>query len=211
MDSEVFDVGFFENVKLTLLLTRKYGDRLLERPVKLPSVKQTAETLVNEITATLGAARESTDIGVRKLHLTSARADIRELKRLARRCRVLNDAELESMELQVRDIEKKTRIRERRVIARRVRQGRDLEKRGLIEQAIAVYEKLLTRMVDTPLTYRRLAILYRKLKSHDDEIRVLVAALSNIPESNRRHYDWFEARLFKIQRSAPLPVELQAG
>ena len=66
-------------------------------------------------------------------------------------------------------------------------------------------------MVKAPFPYRRLAILYRRLKSHDDETRVLVAALSNIPKSNRRHYDWFEDRLFKIQKSVPMPAEMQAG
>jgi hypothetical protein len=203
-------MGFFENVKLTLLLTRKYGDHLLERSVSLPSVKQTAETLVSEITTMLGTASEATDIGIRKFHLASTKADIRELKRLAPRCRELEDADLERLETQASDIEKQTAVLEQRAIATRNRRGKDLEKRGLIDQAITVYEKLLTRMVETPFPYRRLAILYRRLKSHDDETRVLVAALSNIPKSNRKHYDWFEARLFKIQRSVPVPAELQA-
>jgi hypothetical protein len=70
----------------------------------------------------------------------------------------------------------------------------------LIKDAIAIYEKLVAKMVDTPFTYRRLAILYRKLKSIDDEIRVLRAALRNIPRSNRNHRDWFKSRLLKIEK-----------
>ena len=202
-------MGFFDDVTLTLLLTRKYEDYLLERSVTLTSVKQTAETLVSEITTMLGTASESNDIGVRKFHLASTKADIRQLKRLAPKCRELRGADLERLELQASDIEKQTRILEQRAIAERNRSGRDLEKQGLIDQAIAVYEKLLTRMVETPFPYRRLAILYRKLKSHDDEIRVLVTALSNVPKSNRSHYEWFEARLFKLQRSIPMPAELE--
>jgi tetratricopeptide (TPR) repeat protein len=85
-------------------------------------------------------------------------------------------------------------------VAERIKDGQDLEKRGLIKEAIAAYEKLAAKMVDTPFTYRRLAILYRKLKSSDDEIRVLKAALKNIPKSNRKHYDWFKTRLLKIEK-----------
>jgi tetratricopeptide (TPR) repeat protein len=192
-------MGFFDDVKLTLLLARRYGDRMSEKSLQLPSVKQTADELVGGITNTLVKASRSTNIGTRNLHLASTRAEIRELKRLAPRCRELHRANLEEVELQIRQIEKETGILEQRAMAQRIKDGQDLEKRGLIKEAIAAYEKLAAKMVDTPFTYRRLAILYRKLKSSDDEIRVLRAALSNIPKSNRKHYDWFRARLLKIE------------
>ena len=204
-------MGFFDDVKLTLLLTRKYGDQMFEKPLQLPSVKQTADELVGEINTILGTASESTDIGTRKLHVASTRAEILELKRLAGGCRALQHADLEEVELQVLQIEKETEILEQRAMAKRNQDGQDLEKRGLIKEAIAAYEKLVAKMVDTPFTYRRLAILYRKLKSFDDEIRVLRRALTNIPKSNRKHYDWFKARLLKIERSAPATEEIQAG
>ena len=193
-------MGFFDDVKLTLLLARKYGDRMSERSLQLPSVKQTADVLVGGINTTLIKARQSTDIGTRKLHLASTRADIRDLKRLAPSCRVLQRADLEEVELQILRIEKETEILEQRAIAKRIQDGQDLETRGLIKEAIAAYEKLVAKTVDTPFTYRRLAILYRRLKSSDDEIRVLRAALSNIPKSNGKHHDWFEARLLKIEK-----------
>ena len=204
-------MGFFDDVKLTLLLARKYGDQVSEKSLQLPSVKQTADELVGEIIANLGAASKSTDIGTRKLHVASTRAEFRELKRLAERCRVLQDAGLEEVELQIRQIEEETEIFEQQAIAKGVRNGQKLEKRGLIKKAIAAYEKLVAKTVDTPLVYRRLAILYRKLKSLEDEIRVLHAALSNVPKSNRKHYDWFKARLVKIERSAPETEEVAAG
>jgi len=204
-------MGFFDDVKLTLLLTRKYGDQMFEKPLQLPSVKQTADELVGEINTILGTASESTDIGTRKLHVASTRAEILELKRLAGGCRALQHANLEEVELQVLQIEKETEILEQRAMAKRNQDGQDLEKRGLIKEAIAAYEKLVAKMVDTPFTYRRLAILYRKLKSFDDEIRVLRGALRNIPKSNRKHYAWFKARLLKIERSAPATEEIQAG
>jgi len=75
--------------------------------------------------------------------------------------------------------------------------GQKLEKEGKISEAIATYEKLLEQGVDTPFTYRRLAILYRKAKSDDDEIRVLKASLMNVPKSNATHYKWLKERLLK--------------
>jgi tetratricopeptide (TPR) repeat protein len=196
-------MGFFDDVKLTLLLTRKYEDRMSEKSLQLPSVKQTADKLVGEIVTTLGAASEFTDIGTRKLHVASTRAEFLELKRLAGRCRVLQHAGLEELELQILQIEKETKILEQQAIAKRNQDGQDLEKRGLIKEAIAAYEKLVAKRVDTPFTYRRLAILHRKLKSFDDEIRVLQEALRNIPKSNGKHHDWFKARLLKIEKSVP--------
>ena len=204
-------MGFFDDVKLTLLLTRKYGDQMSEKSLQLPSVRQTADQLVREINTTLGTASKSTDIGTRKLHVASTRAEILELKRLAGRCRALQHANLEEAELQLLQIEKETEILEQRAMAKRNQDGQDLEKRGLIKEAIAAYEKLVAKMVDTPFIYRRLAILYRKLKSFDDEIRVLRGALRNIPKSNRKHYDWFKARLLKIERSAPATREIPAA
>jgi tetratricopeptide (TPR) repeat protein len=198
--SEGYDMGFFDDVKLTLLLARRYDDRMSEKSLRLPSVRQTADELIGGINTTLVRARKSTDIGVRKLHLASTRTEIRQLKRLAPRCRELQRVDLDEVELQLLQIEKETEVLEQQAIAKRIQNGQELEKRGLIREAIAAYEKLVSKMVDTPFTYRRLAILYRKLKSYDDEIRVLRAALKNVPRSNRNHYDWFKARLLKIEK-----------
>lgn len=193
-------MGFYDDVKLTLLLARKYDDRMSEKSLQLPSVEQAADELVGGISSTLLKASKATDIGTRKLHLASTRAEIRELKRLSKKCRVLQRADLEDVELEIRQVEKETEILERQATAKRIKNGQDLEKRGLIKEAIAAYEKLVAKMVDTPFTYRRLAILYRKLKSSDDEVRVLRAALRNIPKSNRKHYAWFKMRLLRIEQ-----------
>jgi tetratricopeptide (TPR) repeat protein len=193
-------MGFFDDVKLTLLLTRNYGERMSEKSLQLPSVKQTADELIGGMNTTLVKASESADVGIRKLHLASTWSDFRQLKRLAARCHALQHAKLEEVELHILEIEKETEVLEQQAMAERNQDGQDLEKRGLVKEAIAAYEKLVAKMVDTPFTYRRLAILYRRLRSSDDEIRVLRAALRNIPKSNRKHYDWFRARLLKIEK-----------
>lgn len=196
-------MGFFDDVKLTLLLTQTYEHQMFEQARQLPSVRQTAHALVGDINTTLGGARKSTDIDTRKHHVASTRATILKLKRLSGRCHALRHVDLEQAEHRLLQIERETEILEQQAIARRNEDAQKLEKRGLIKEAIAVYEKLVAKMVDTPITYRRLAILYRKLKSWDDEIRILQGALSNIPKTNRKHYDWFEFRLLKIEESAP--------
>jgi len=51
-------------------------------------------------------------------------------------------------------------------------EGRALEKAGRIDEAIALYESGVARGTDTPATYTRLRILYRKLKRPDDAERI---------------------------------------
>jgi hypothetical protein len=51
-------------------------------------------------------------------------------------------------------------------------EGRALEKAGRIEEAITLYESGVARGTDTPATYTRLRILYRKLKRLDDVERI---------------------------------------
>ena len=79
--------------------------------------------------------------------------------------------------------------------------GQELEKSGKTEAAIIEYEKLVSRQAETPHTYKRLAIIYKKQKKPDDELRVVRAALSNVPSSNQQHYAWFQARLKKCSTS----------
>ncbi len=50
--------------------------------------------------------------------------------------------------------------------------GHALEQQGRIEEAIAVYEGGIAANTDTPLTYKRLRVLYRRLKRTDDVNRI---------------------------------------
>lgn len=51
-------------------------------------------------------------------------------------------------------------------------EGRALEKAGRIDEAIVRYEYGVAGGTDTPFTYKRLRILYRKLKRPDDVERI---------------------------------------
>ncbi|MGD0949004.1 MAG: VRR-NUC domain-containing protein [Candidatus Binatia bacterium] len=59
--------------------------------------------------------------------------------------------------------------------------GQALEKAGHIEAAIALYEYGVVHGTDTPFTYRRLLVLYRKAKRLDDERRVCELAANRWP------------------------------
>ncbi|MBA7567513.1 hypothetical protein ES695_02195 [Candidatus Atribacteria bacterium 1244-E10-H5-B2] len=52
-------------------------------------------------------------------------------------------------------------------------EGKELEKAGKIDEAIALYEKNIKEEFDGKHPYIRLAIIYRKRKLFDDEARVL--------------------------------------
>ena len=56
--------------------------------------------------------------------------------------------------------------------------GKRLEKEGRILEAKALYEANISEGFEGSFPYRRLAILYRKGKSIDEEIRVLDKAVS---------------------------------
>lgn len=58
------------------------------------------------------------------------------------------------------------------MVARNLR-GQVLEKRGQLEEAIALYEANVRAGFDGNCPYDRLAVIYRKQKRYDDEIRVL--------------------------------------
>jgi hypothetical protein len=51
-------------------------------------------------------------------------------------------------------------------------EGRALEKAGRVDEAIALYEYGVSGGTDTPATYTRLRVLYRKLKRPEDVERI---------------------------------------
>jgi tetratricopeptide (TPR) repeat protein len=56
--------------------------------------------------------------------------------------------------------------------------GRELEKEGYIDNAIELYEMNVNGRFDGSFPYERLAMIYRKRKQYDEEIRVLEQAIS---------------------------------
>lgn len=77
--------------------------------------------------------------------------------------------------------------------------GKSLEDDGRIDDAITQYESLASRGTNTPFTYKRLAIIYRKRKCPQDEERVIQAALAALDQDST-HLVWFRERLTKIKQ-----------
>ena len=75
--------------------------------------------------------------------------------------------------------------------------GQHLEKDDRVADAVELYEKNLEEGCDTPFTYRRLAIIYRRQKDYDNEIRAIEAAIPALREHPARSY--FHDRLGKAR------------
>ncbi len=70
--------------------------------------------------------------------------------------------------------------------SRLIKLGIDLEKEGMINEAIAVYEKVIIPQLPATHPYDRLMILYRKKKDYDNEIRIVKIAISVFMKENER-------------------------
>lgn len=64
--------------------------------------------------------------------------------------------------------------------------GINLEKEKMIDEAIKVYEKAIVPQLPVKHPYERLAILYRKNKDYENEIRVIKIAISVFMKENER-------------------------
>lgn len=89
------------------------------------------------------------------------------------------------------------------VIVGRNMKGQELEKKGDIEGAIQLYEQNIVDEVETPHPYNRLAIIYRRKKCLDDEIRVLEKAISVFKNLGGNVSDW-QKQLAKAKAKQPL-------
>ena len=164
----------------------------------IKSVSGSGTRLVEIINESLKIANESKNPDTKVSRLNVAKDKLEELKKLEREFSFINITKLDEVESSIKALELEFETAGYREIAQGNMRGELLEKEGNIQAAIEAYEPLLSAKVDTPFTYRRLAILYRKLKQKDDEIRVVKEALKNIPSSNSKHYQWFAERLSKL-------------
>lgn len=73
-------------------------------------------------------------------------------------------------------------------------QGIALEKDGKIDEAIAVYEQNIGDDYQTTHPYYRLAILYRKKKDYNNEIRVIDTALQYLCKRYPNETEYFTKR-----------------
>ena len=78
--------------------------------------------------------------------------------------------------------------------------GIEYEKKGMIKKAIEQYEKNVEDGYWGSHPYERLAIIYRRLKLYDDEIRIINAAIKAFTKHGYyREVDVFKIRLSKLK------------
>jgi len=75
--------------------------------------------------------------------------------------------------------------------------GIELEEAGRIDEAILIYEQNVKGNFEGSHPYTRLAIIYRKRKQIDDEIRILKKAARKFRDSSKGEY--FSGRLEKAE------------
>ncbi len=67
------------------------------------------------------------------------------------------------------------------------------------QKAIKEYEKYVDEKSDKDAPYKRLAIIYRKLRQEENEIRVIECAIDVLSEKKPEKADWFSNRLKKMK------------
>lgn len=174
-------------------------------PAETKAVFDKAHELADATNNSVASAKTSGSVKTRKYEIANARARIFELQRLAARHPFVWVDQVEKMMVLIHQIELDTVTLQYQDSAGSDENDRELEKAGKIAQAIAAYEGLVQKLTENPHVYKRLAILYRRFKSIDDEARVLAKALRNVPESNKKHYEWFRNRLNKIRHRDDTP------
>lgn len=156
-----------------------------------------AQRFVDVINESLKIANESKNADTKISRLDVAKSRLVDLKCLTNEYPFIELGQLSEVEQSIAEIEHEFHQAHYRESAEGNMRGQFLEKEGNIDEAVLVYERLLDKEVDTPFTYRRLAIIYSKRKEREEELRVLRAAIKNVPAENSGHYQWFAERLAK--------------
>lgn len=157
-----------------------------------------AQRMVDVINESIQLAANSHDIGTKMSRLDVADVTLKELKAFCAQHPYLTITSLPEVERTLADLCEDFVFKAYGMIADDNERAHALEKEGKVDEAIAIYEGLSSLGVDTPFTYRRLAIIYRKQRDRDKEISALRAGLTNVRPENAAHYAWLRDRLAKL-------------
>lgn len=168
-----------------------------ERDIRV--VAESAQSMVRVVNESMQIAESTGSLETKQSRVRVARESLEQLKAMRQRYPSLILQELEAVEAELLRLESEVQHCDYAAMADGNQKGQSLEKEGRVDEAVTVYERLLAQGVDTPFTYRRLAILYRKRKDAENEMRVLDAACQNVPSTNLKHHQWFVERREKLR------------
>ena len=158
-----------------------------------------AHRLVDVINESLQLSNTSKNPDTKISRLNVAKLKLEELKVMAEQYPFLELTTLPQVEASIARLEAKFLSAGYKEIAEGNANGKALEDEGRTEEAITIYESLIDRRTDTPFTYKRLAIIYKKKRSPSDEERIIKTAILVIdPDST--YLSWFQDRLEKIKK-----------
>lgn len=161
-------------------------------------VASSVNRLVQIVNESLKLANESKNYETRISRLKFAKERLEDLKAMERKYPYVRLTNLDRVESDIQLLDNEINTQKFNEIYDLNQMGKKLEKKGKIEAAIELYEEAASEGAITPFTYRRLAILYRKRKDQENEIRAIKLALQNVEKRNAQHYKWFQDRLDKI-------------
>lgn len=184
---EVEDVGISETLK-----NIPFVDPLFEDAAKLVVGKQQASTYLVHRTLSVGYSRAGRLM--EQLEKAGVVGPIsgakprnvlcKNMTELALKIKELDNNVFEEIEINDKTEEKNTTDLES--CSRLIKLGVDLEKEGMIEEAIKAYEKAIIPKLPAKHPYERLAVLYRKKKDYENEIRVIKIAIDVFMKENER-------------------------
>ena len=161
----------------------------------MEEIGRSAQRIADIIVESIELAKKSSNYATKMSRVRVARDNIELLKAEMARFSFMQIPNLGAIEWEVVQIEWAARDAKWVTIAEGNERGRAAEKAGDIDEALAAYEFLADMGAGSPLTYRRLAAIYKKLKQPLEEIRVLRAGLKHVNQSNEADYTWFADRL----------------
>lgn len=163
-------------------------------------VAQSAQRMIDIVNESLEIAKSTKNVDTRLSRTWVAAENVKRLKELARRFPFVELRKLGAIEKEIERLQLDAQRKGLHAVVAGNEEGTALESQGKADEALAVYERLAAEGVDTPHTYRRLAILYRKRRDMAAELRVLDMGLRHVPKSNAVHHRWLKDRRDKLAR-----------
>ena len=202
MDTLVVIFVVFAVVAVACAVRRKPGRRPAgaawsQRDVE--AIAASAESMVRVVNESMKIAASTGNPETKESRVRVATQNLERLKTMRQTYPFLTLKDLAAVEADLARLKLESELRDYAAMADGNGKGEALEKKGRLDEAIAVYERMAAEGVDTPFTYRRLAIIYRKRKDPDSELRALDRACANVPSKNAQHHAWFVERRQKLR------------